>query len=250
MEKKKNSQTIPKESNNNQTFTIFLLSFLLIISLALSTYSIHRTTQLRNQIAQSKYQVAQPSTNSSSLREPEPTPSPKTTTPWMTYIYNKKSFESVSPNFLDYEYKGKISFRYPATYNLKEYACHTAYHPDKGKYCYNMGGLLLSKGESVKKIDFLEFFDLRNENHRQHFYNHNLISENTLEGYKYDVKRLKTNLDTAPSPGYENRALVYSVDTNLIGFLFTLREDLEISKSEMDTIEEEILQIIKTIEVE
>ena len=64
------------------------------------------------------------------------------------------------------------------------------------------------------------------------------------------LKKIKTEMDTSQNPGYETTATVYNVNTGPIGFRFTLMENEGISGSELKTMEEEVLKIINTIEVQ
>lgn len=235
---------IPIARPNN--WLLIGLGLLLLFSLGSIGFLFYQNNQLKKQIAQ--LQVKPTPTI------PQPTPTTDPTADWKTYLYKESDFKSNSPEIPDYEYQGKITFKHPFSYKFYEGTCRSYYHEDKGLFCVNIGGLALSKEGEVELTRFLELFDLKNEDHLKEFElttsNHNVISEENIGGYKHIVKKLEIEMDTAPSVGYETKATVYNVNTNLVGFRFTLAEDEGISRPELKTIEEEILQIIQTIETE
>ncbi len=169
---------------------------------------------------------------------------------WKTYNYNKSNFQpNKGPEALGYEYQGSITFKYPPSYQFTETTCRTSYREDKGRFCMNIGGLNLNKNTDLIIVDFLEFYDLKSTEHLQEFNRHEIISEETIEGYEYDVKVLKTKLDLTPQEGFEGRAIIYKVGAGSVGLIFKLRESLEMSMSQLENLEEEILQIMKTVKI-
>jgi hypothetical protein len=177
-------------------------------------------------------------------------PTTNPTDGWKVYNYQKKDFKAKSSEFLDYEYQGNISFKYPPNYIFQKTACRTAFHKEKGKYCLNVGGLNLTTKNDLEINNFLELFDLNNENQVSEFNRDSIISQKVMTNLKYDVSKLDTKLDLTPEEGFEGGATVYKVNTGRVGFKFTIRNYLKLQTTELKDLEKNILQIIQTIEVD
>lgn len=190
-----------------------------------------------------------------SISKPTLTPESLIPVGWKTYSYKKSDFKTeeiteLGVKFADYEYDGTFSFKYPPEYDLSLRACSSGWLKERGLFCFNIGNINFGQETSPRdgRDADLEIFDLSNKDHLNHFNTYgNVLSVEFVDGYRHNIKKIEGEIDTTPSPGYEEEVIFYKTEVGSLGFMFALRNDLPSYR--LEKLEKEILRIISSIEV-
>jgi len=163
---------------------------------------------------------------------------------WKTYEYKTSDFMAeAGPH---YEYQGSISFKYPEEYTLTQKQCRWSEWAT-AQTTRNIGRINFGEfsvfNADIHNWDDVEIFDLNDDEHLEYFETYdNEESREIIEGYEYEV--IKVTVVTEIAPGVNEEVVIYQVDTEKVGFWFT------VSPERLDEYEETILDVIDSIEVE
>src|SRR3989344_46942 len=119
-------------------------------------------------------------------------------------------------NWIIYDKRSQFVLKYSPEYSIERESLspRNYYSPVRGTYNVDIGDMGLTSTKGGIDIDF---FDLKNVDQKKEFSfdgsNKNIISSSKIEGYKYQIDKVKVEMDTNAKPGYDKQGMIYKVDT-------------------------------------